>query len=79
MQAQGATNRLGELRRTRNLRLIDVAVAADRDTSAVWRYEQGQTPIPDDVKGRLAEFFGVTRAYLMGWDDDPVRPEAKAA
>lgn len=65
----GAPNRLGELRRQRGLRLIDVAAEVSKDTSVVSRYESGSVQIPDDVKGDLAAFFGVSRAYLMGWDD----------
>lgn len=65
-----APNRLAELRRQRNLRLVQVAAVADKDQSTVYRYEQGLTPVPDDVKAILAEFYGVTRAYLMGWDED---------
>lgn len=64
------TNRLAELRRARQLRMIDVAAYIGRDQSLVHRYETGKIPIPDDVKAKLAELFGVTRAYLMGWDED---------
>jgi len=78
MHTQAAPNRLRELRLAGKHRLLDVAKVADRDTSIIGRYERGLTPIPDDVKGHLAEFFGVSRAYLMGWDDDDAPTEAAA-
>jgi transcriptional regulator with XRE-family HTH domain len=67
----GTPNRLKELRESRGLRQVDVAKAADKDQSVLHRYETGATQIPDDVKARLALFYGVSRAYLMGWEDDP--------
>jgi hypothetical protein len=48
---------------------VHVAAAIDKDQTTVYRYETGQTPIPDDVKAQLAAYFGVSRAYLMGWDE----------
>lgn len=65
-----APNRLAELRQATGLRLVQVAAKLDVDQSTVYRYEQGQTPVPDPVKATLAELYGVTRAYLMGWDED---------
>ena len=70
MQARGDGNRLKELREARGLRQVHVAAHIDRDQTMVYRYETGQVPIPDDVKAQLADFFGVSRAYLMGWDED---------
>lgn len=73
MHTEGeAPNRLAQLRRHRGCRLLDVAIAADRDVSVIGRYERGETEIPDDIKARLAVFFGVSRAHLMGWDDEVV-------
>jgi transcriptional regulator with XRE-family HTH domain len=63
-------NRLKELREARGLKLVQVAAHVNKDQSVVWRYETGRTQIPDDVKAQLACFFGVSRAYLMGWDED---------
>ena len=67
-------NRLRELREARGLRRVHVAAAIDKDQTTVYRYETGQTPIPDDVKAQLAAYFGVSRAYLMGWDEDCDKP-----
>jgi transcriptional regulator with XRE-family HTH domain len=70
MHMMESGNRLRQLREARGLKLVHVAAHINKDQSAVWRYESGQTPIPDDVKAQLACFFGVSRAYLMGWDED---------
>lgn len=76
MEEATAPNRLRELRESRNLRLLDVAKVADRDPSVIRRYEDGSVAMPLDVIERLAAFHGVTRAYLMGWDED--EPKAVA-
>lgn len=68
MHTQAAPNRLAQLRKERGLKLVEVAAHVNKDQSVVYRYERGTVQIPDDVKGELAEFFGVSRAYLMGWD-----------
>jgi transcriptional regulator with XRE-family HTH domain len=70
-------NRLAQLRREHGLKNVDVAAAIGKDQSVLWRYENGQTQIPDPVKAQLAELYGVSRAYLMGWDDED-RSEAVA-
>jgi ribosome-binding protein aMBF1 (putative translation factor) len=49
--------------------MVEVAAHINKDQSVVYRYEMGTVQIPDDVKGQLAELFGVTRSYLMGWDE----------
>lgn len=68
MQTQTAINRLRELRLERDLKLYDIAAYLRVDTSTVSRWEKGGS-IPDDAKLRLAEFFGVTVAYLMRWPE----------
>lgn len=62
--------RLRELRVAKGLQAYEVAVVARRSESMISLYEREIVPIPDEVKARLAEFFGVSRAYLMGWDGD---------
>lgn len=76
MHKQPEPNRLAELRKARGLKLVEVAAAVNKDQSVVHRYERGSVQIPDDVKGTLASFYGVSRAYLMGWDSNP---ESEAA
>ena len=51
------------------MKQVHVAAYLDKDQSTVYRYETGQTPIPDHVKLQLAQLLGVTRAQLMGWDE----------
>lgn len=69
-------NRLRELREGRELSMEAVALQVAKSAAQMSRYETGDTPIPDDVKAALAEFFGVTRAYLMGWDEQPAEVAA---
>jgi transcriptional regulator with XRE-family HTH domain len=74
MHTDASRNRLKELRQARGLRIVHVAAHINKDQTTVHRYETGQNPIPDDVKAQLASFFGVSRAYLMGWDEDCDKP-----
>lgn len=60
-------NRLGELASRDGKRLAVIAAHCDVDQSTVYRWREGQTAIPDEQKLRLADFFNVTVAYLMGW------------
>lgn len=64
-------NRLKELREARGKKTVHVAAAIDREPVTVARYEAQATTIPDDVKQKLADYFGVSIPYLMCWSDDP--------
>jgi transcriptional regulator with XRE-family HTH domain len=79
MHKQGNGNRLAELRAARGLKRVHVGAHVDRDPSVIARYETGDVQIPDDVKALLASLFGVTRAYLMGWDETTPESEEAAA
>lgn len=74
MQAQQATtlpgNRLRELREARGLKLYDISAAIRVDPATVSRWERGVSEVPDLAKFQLAEFFGVSVTYLMGWPDE---------
>jgi transcriptional regulator with XRE-family HTH domain len=61
--------RLRYLRRAQGVTLADVAerIGVTEATAEAW--ERRQRDIPDDQKVRLAAIFGVTVAFLMGWDD----------
>lgn len=64
------SNRLRELRRDRDLKLYDISVVVRVDPATVHKWETGKvTTIPDDAKFAMAEMFGVSVSYLMGWDE----------
>lgn len=49
----------------------EVAKAIGSTKQAVYKYETGiVTNIPMDKISKMATLFGVTPAYLMGWEDD---------
>lgn len=50
------------------LKLAHVAVACDVDSSTIHRWRSGAGQVPDAQKLRLARLFGVSAAYLMGWE-----------
>jgi transcriptional regulator with XRE-family HTH domain len=61
---------LKKLRLAEGLTGPQLAVAIGVDPTTLWRWESGAGQIPDKRKAELAERFGVTIAYLMGWDDN---------
>lgn len=70
-------DRLAELRKERKMSLNDIAKYLDIQRATVYKYEHGLiTNIPPEKVHTLANLFGVTRPYLMGWTDnrkgDPV-------
>lgn len=80
MHTQPTRNRLAQLREAKGEKRYHLAAAIDIDPSTIFRWEKGQSGIPDDVKLKLAERYGVSVEHLMGWDDlqpangkDPVR------
>ena len=68
MQTQLPPNRLRELRTRAVLKLYDISALLRRAPATVHPYETGNTPLPDELKIALAEHYGVTVEYLMGWD-----------
>ena len=67
-------NRIRELREEAGLKLYDISAKFRVHPATVYRWETGDSEVPDARKFDLAELFGVTPAYVMGWDDD--LPEA---
>ncbi|MBE6679036.1 MAG: helix-turn-helix transcriptional regulator [Ruminococcaceae bacterium] len=60
-------NRIRDLREDRDLRQIDVSNATGIDQKTLSNYETGKTN-PDSYSIiKLAEFFGVTTDYLLGY------------
>lgn len=76
MQRTLPPNRLRELREAAGLKPYDIAAQLRVDQSTVYRWENGLSPIPDGAKLDLAERYGVTASYLMGW---PEKAEEAAA
>lgn len=62
-------NRLREVREAHGLMRYDIAARFRVDQSTVGRWEKALSPVPDTVKLDLAELYGVTPAYLMGWPE----------
>lgn len=64
-------NRLRELRKSSGLKRAQIAAHVDRDPQTLWRWERREMQIPDEAKEKLADLFGVSIAWLMGWEPDP--------
>lgn len=63
--------RLNELRMENKMSLGDVASYLNVQRATVYKYEHGIiTNIPPDKVHALANLFGVTRPYLMGWSNE---------
>lgn len=62
--------RIKDLREDRDL--AQKAVAADLlcDQSLYSKYERGERPLPLELAGRLADYFGTSVDYLMGRTDE---------
>lgn len=68
-------NRLGELREASGKRRLEIAAHVGRDPQTLYRWEKGYGQIPDEAKHLLADFFGVSIPWLMGWE----QPEKEKA
>ena len=72
-------NRIRDLREDRDLRQIDVANATGIDQKTLSNYETGKTN-PDSYSIiKLADFFGVSTDYLLGYSDLNIRSSADIA
>ena len=64
-------DRLKELRAEKGMSLDDVAKHIGCGRANIYKYEHGiVTNIPPERVHQLANLFGVTRPYMMGWTDD---------
>lgn len=61
--------RLKELRKERDLRQEQIAVAIDVGMSTYCRYEQGKREPNASVLWRMADYYDVTVDYLLGRSD----------
>ena len=60
-------NRIQRLRHAAGLSQHKLAVELDVHPSTIQRWETGTTPVSDEDKALLADFFGVSVPYLAGW------------
>ena len=62
--------RLRQLRHESGMTMDEIAEKVGLTRITIYRYEKGEiTNIPPDKVHKLANLFGVTRPYLMGWTD----------
>lgn len=67
-----AQNRVAELRQAQVPPMSPTGLA-DRlgvRERTVYRWERGESGIPDEKKLALAELFGVSVLWLMGWEEE---------
>ena len=63
--------RLRQLREERGMSMEDVARIMGLTRPTIYRYENGTiVNVPPETVHRLANMFGVTRPYIMGWTDE---------
>ena len=64
--------RLRQLRKESGMSMEEVAEKVGLTRPTIFRYENGTIKsIPPDKVHALANLFGVTRPYLMGWTEEP--------
>lgn len=67
-----------KLRLSRKLTQAELADFIGVSRQAIQKYETGESGIGSDKIEKLAEFFHVSPAYIMGWNDND-EPETIAA
>lgn len=66
-------DRLKECRLSRNITLLEVAKKIGVKEATMQRYESGAIKnIKHETVLAIAEYYGVSPQYLMGWTDDPM-------
>lgn len=62
-------NRINSLRKQMNMTLKEVAAVVGVTEATIQRYESGKVKvIPYDRLAALADLFGCTPGYIMGWE-----------
>ena len=64
-------NRLKELRKDKNKSQKEIAELLKVNEKTISRWEKGERPIKTDKAQLLADHFGVSVGYLLGYDDVP--------
>ncbi|NQJ70527.1 helix-turn-helix transcriptional regulator [Streptococcus suis] len=62
-------NKLRQLRKENNYSQEDIAKAVNISVKTVSRWENGETTIKKDKAQALADHFGVSVGYLLGYED----------
>lgn len=65
-------NRIKQLREGKKITQMALAKEMGVVRSAMCQYESGARQVPDDIKFKLADYFGVTVDYLLGREVDPL-------
>ena len=63
-------NRLKELRKERNLKQKELVEIAGVSAMTISRWEKGERDIKFDKAQQLADFFGVSVGYLLGFESN---------
>ena len=66
-------NRLKELRKEKKYTQAQIAELMDVNVKTISRWERGEFEIKPAQAKMLADFLGVTPAYLLGYSDFPAR------
>lgn len=72
-------NKIRDLREDMDLRQIDVAKATGIDQKTLSNYETGKTNPDSNALIRLADFFGVTIDYLIGYSNINIKSNSDIA
>jgi len=64
-------NRIRFLRERENLSQIEFAKILNISNTTLSQYETGQRVPSDEIKAKIADYFGVTVDYLLGRTDTP--------
>lgn len=67
--------RLRELQRAKKLTQKELAEETDIPYRTLQRWENGETDIKSDKAKLLADYFGVSVGYLLGYDDNDFKNE----
>ena len=69
-RGSSSPNRLDELIARDGVKLAVLAGHCDVDQSTLFRWRSGETEMRVSQIERIAEFFNVSPAYVVGWDDE---------
>ena len=69
-------NRLKELRKEKKLTQKELAEETDIPYRTLQRWENGESQIKPEKAEKLANFFGVSIAHLLGYEDNDFKNEA---